>query len=860
MKIKTSYSNQPVWRKVHTLVKLPKELEPLEKIAKNIWWVWNDDAQNLFQELDSNLWHKSDNNPVVLLENLSYARIEEIVADKALMTKVKAVCDSFDTYIAKPYDKAKTSVAYFSMEYGFTHILKIYSGGLGVLAGDYLKEASDSCVDLTGVGFLYRYGYFSQTISPDGQQVANLDTQSFNELPVEQVFNEDGNPMVLAVPYPGRSVYANIWKVNVGRITLYLLDTDTDLNSEYDRSITHQLYGGDWENRMKQEILLGMGGILLLNKLGIKKDVYHCNEGHAAFINVQRLLDLIEGAGLTFNQALEVVRSSGLYTVHTPVPAGHDYFDEGLLGKYLGSIPERLGLSWQEFIDMGREVPGSDEKFCMSTFALNTCQEANGVSLLHGIVSREMFQPIWPSYFAEELHVGHVTNGVHMPTWTTEEMKKIYNRYFDKSWTEDQSNVDIWEAIQKVPDEELWNARLTLKKKLLNFMQGTMTDGLLKSQRAPSDIINFATQINPNALLVGFGRRFATYKRAHLLFMDLDRLAKLVNNEERPIQFLFTGKAHPADGGGQGLIKHIIEISRRPEFVGKIIFLENYDMRLAKHLIPGVDIWLNTPTRPLEASGTSGQKAIMNGVINFSVLDGWWYEGYQENAGWKLTDKRTYTNQEYQDELDAVTIYNTFEKKILPLYYAKNTKGYSPEWMQYVKNTIGEVAPRFTMKRMIDDYIEKFYKKLAKRHSLLMANDYAKAKDLAAKKEDTAAKWDSISVVSATFLDSEHPSATGGQVSLTVGETVRAEAIIDKGEIKGDLGLDCIFTQYDPETKTNKFNSVLEFKLVKEEGSKLHFVLSSTADKAGTFNYGFRIYPKHEDMPHRMDFAYVHWI
>ena len=858
MRIKTSYSNAPVWRQTHTHVQLPKELLPLEEVAMNLWWVWNNDALDLFEEIDPILWNESDNNPVKMLQSLSNSRSKEVVADKALMEKVVNVRKRFDEYMSKPFDKKKTSVAYFSMEYGFTHILKIYSGGLGVLAGDYLKEASDSCVDLCGVGFLYRYGYFSQAISPDGQQIANLDTQSFSEIPVEQVMNEDGNPMVLAVPYPDRSVYANVWRVNVGRIPLYLLDTDNDLNSEFDRSITHQLYGGDWENRMKQEILLGIGGILLLNKLGIEKDVYHCNEGHAAFINVQRLLDLIEKDGLTFNQALEVVRASGLYTVHTPVPAGHDYFEEGLLGKYLSSYPERLGISWQEFIDMGRENPGSNDKFSMSSFALNTCQEANGVSLLHGIVSREMFQPMWKSYFPEEIHVGHVTNGVHMPTWTTEEMKTIYEKYFEKSWYDDQSNFDIWKEIEKVPDEVIWNARISLKKRLVKYIQEHMTAGLIKSQRAPSDIINFATQVNPNALLVGFGRRFATYKRAHLLFTDLERLSKLVNNEERPIQFLFTGKAHPADGGGQGLIKHIIEISRRPEFAGKIIFLENYDMRLAKNLIAGVDIWLNTPTRPLEASGTSGQKAVMNGVLNFSVLDGWWYEGYKKDAGWMLTDKRTYDNQEYQDELDAVTIYHTFEKHILPAYYARNTKGFSPDWVQYVKNTIAQVAPMFTMKRMIDDYIDKFYIKLADRHKRLIANDYAKAKELAAWKEDTAEKWDSIEVLS-TSMTTGPKSSKAELMHLEEGDSLFTEVVIDKKDMLGELGVDCIITQFDPATKSDKFVASHEFKLVKQEGSKLYFRLDTTAQNTGLLNFAYRIYPKHADMPHRMDFAYVRW-
>lgn len=856
MRIKASYSNTPSWRNAHTQVNLPKRLLPLEKLAHNLWWVWNTEASDLFTELDEEKWKDSGLNPVILLQQLSYERIEEILKDEQLMAKVDSVCESFNKYMSEKPDPAKTSIAYFSMEYGFTHVLKIYSGGLGVLAGDYLKEASDSHVDLTGVGFLYRYGYFTQSISPDGQQVANYEPQNFGELPIEQVFNADGNPMILAVPYPDRSIYCNVWKVNVGRVALYLLDTDIDLNSEYDRPITHQLYGGDWENRMKQEYLLGIGGILLLNKLGIKKQIYHCNEGHAALINVQRLLDLIEVDGLTFNQALEVVRASGLYTVHTPVPAGHDYFDEGLLGKYLGSYPARLGISWQEFVDMGRENPGSDEKFCMSTFALNTCQEANGVSLLHGIVSRKMFQPIWNGYFHEELHVGHVTNGVHLPTWTAKDMKALYEKTFDKNFYNDQSNHDIWSSIYNVKDEELWKIRMILKKRLVNYIQDQMKEGWLKTQKAPSAIFSIIDKINPDALLVGFGRRFATYKRAHLLFTDLDRLSKLVNNEKYPIQFIFTGKAHPADGAGQGLIKQIIEISRRPEFFGKIIFLENYDMRLAKRLISGVDVWLNTPTRPLEASGTSGEKAEMNGVLNFSVLDGWWYEGYREEAGWCLTDKRTYTNQEYQDELDASQIYSTFENKILPLYYARNSKGYSPEWVQYVKNSIAHIAPEYTTKRMIDDYIERFYTKLAKRVKLVTANHYAKAKELAAWKEDTAAKWDNFTVESLSVKDRD-PHA---MLTFSEGDKVEIDIVIDKKDMVGDLGIDLVVIQYDSDKHEDTFVSSTSFALVKKEGSKLHFRLDYVARFSGSSRYAYRVHPVHPDMPHRMDFAYVRWI
>lgn len=856
MKIKASYSNTPVWKEIHAQSNLPKELHPLEKLAHNLWWVWNNEATDLFAELDPKLWKESDRNPVVLLQKLSYTRIKDILKDKDLMEKIQNLCTHFEEYLSQEYDKSKHSIAYFSMEYGFTHVLKIYSGGLGVLAGDYLKEASDSHVDLTGVGFLYRYGYFTQQISPDGQQVASYEAQNFGDLPIEQVLTTDGNPMILSVPFPERDIYAHVWRVNVGRISLYLLDTDLDANSEFDRSITHQLYGGDWENRIKQEYLLGIGGILLLNKLGIKKEVYHCNEGHAAFINVQRLLDLIEIEGLNFNQALEVVRASGLYTVHTPVPAGHDYFDEGLLGKYMGQYPQRLGISWQEFMDMGRENPGSQDRFCMSTFALNTCQEANGVSYLHGIVSRNMFQPVWKGYFPEELHVSYVTNGVHLPTWASKEVKELFESTFDSNFYNDQSNKKIWESIYNVPDQEVWNLRMKLKGRLINYVQEQMREGWIKNQTDPKRILQVLDKINPDALLVGFGRRFATYKRAHLLFTDLDRLSRIVNNEKYPVQFLFTGKAHPADGAGQGLIKYIIDISRRPEFLGKIIFLENYDMELAKRLISGVDIWLNTPTRPLEASGTSGEKAEMNGVLNFSVLDGWWYEGYREEAGWALTDKRTYENQDYQNELDAATIYSTFENKILPLYYARNSKGYSPEWIQYIKNSMAHIAPDYTTKRMIDDYIERFYKKLATRSKAITAKDYEKAKEIAAWKEDMASKWDSFTVDSITLNGIEQSNTS--MMNYPKGEDFEVEIVIDKKDIAGDLGVECVLV--DMVDNKPKLVNKIDLELTKQEGSRLHFCLKEKIDITGSYKYSFRVFPNNKDLPHRMDFAYVRWI
>ena len=854
MKIKANNANEPIWKEVYSQSKLPKQLEPLKEMATNLWWVWNHEGAKLFGKIDPALWKSTEGNPVQLLQNLSYGRVEEIISDKELMAEVNSVYADFKNYMSVKPDVTKPSVAYFSMEYGLTNVLKIYSGGLGVLAGDYLKEASDSNIDLCAVGFLYRYGYFTQTLSMDGQQIANYEAQNFDSLPLTQVLQSNGEPFVLEVPYPGRVVYAYVWKVMVGRVPLYLMDTDIPQNSEWDRSITHQLYGGDWENRMKQEYLLGIGGILLLNKLGIKKQVYHCNEGHAALINAQRLVDYIQNDGLSFNEALEVVRASSLYTVHTPVPAGHDYFDEGLFGRYMGEFPGKLGISWQEFIDMGRENPGTNEKFCMSTFALNTCQEANGVSWLHGKVSQKMFAPIWKGYFPDELHVGYVTNGVHMPTWASTEWKKFFKERFAKDFFQHQSEAKYWEAIQSVSDEEIWNLRQTLKNKLISYIKNEYKTTWLKNQGDPAKVVSILEKINPNALMIGFGRRFATYKRAHLLFTDLDRLAKIVNNEQFPIQFVFTGKAHPADGGGQGLIKHIIEISRRPEFQGKIIFLENYDMRLARHLIAGVDVWLNTPTRPLEASGTSGEKAEMNGVLNFSVLDGWWYEGYREGAGWALTDKRTYENQQYQDQLDAATIYQMLETEIIPTYYARNSKGYSPEWIQYIKNSMSQIAYDYTMKRMLDDYIDRFYNKLATRSAVLTENNFAKAKSIAAWKEEVASHWDSFQVESFTADDN---FVANGPV---VGTEAKFNLVIDRHELQGMLGVEMVVTKEDMEKHILVIVLKEEFKLMKEEGSKLFFELKVTPTEAGTQRIGFRVFPKNAELPHRMDFAYIRWI
>jgi starch phosphorylase len=855
MKLQVSNTNQPTWREITVKALLPARLKALETLSRNLWWAWNSDAKTLFHDLDPDLWRATGENPVMLIQQISNERVQQILADEKLLARIDATYAHFREYMDTPMRSDLPTIAYFSMEYGLCNALKIYSGGLGVLAGDYIKEASDSRVPMTAVGFLYRYGYFTQSLSVDGQQIANYEAQNFNRLPIEQVREKDGSPMILEVPYPGRIIYSHIWRVNVGRMNLYLLDTDFEMNSEFDRSITHSLYGGDWENRIKQEYLLGIGGVLMLRKLGINTQLYHANEGHAALLNLQRLVEYVQDKHLDFSVALEMVRASSLYTVHTPVPAGHDYFDEDLFYKYINEYPERLGISWQELMDMGRENPGTHDKFSMSVFALNTCQEANGVSWLHGEVSKRMFAGVWKGYDWRESHVGYVTNGVHMPTWAASEWKAFYTEKLGAQVLTHQADPEAWKGIFSVPDEEIWQMRVRMKNKFISFVKREFKAKWLANQGDPSAVLGILDRINPNALIIGFARRFATYKRAHLLFTDLDRLAKIVNNEQFPVQFVFSGKAHPADGAGQGLIKRIMEISRMPQFLGKIIFLEDYNMIVAKRLVTGVDIWLNTPTRPLEASGTSGEKAEMNGVLNFSVLDGWWYEGYKfdKKAGWALTDKRTYTDQGQQDKLDAATIYSMLENEIIPLYFKKNSAGYSPEWVQYVKNSIGHIAPHFTMARMIQDYIDRFYLKEAKRSTALAADDFAQARAIAAWKADVAQKWDGIKVLELTSTD----GAVNGAENYA-GDNYSTKITIDTNGLGRSLGVECVV--YTVENGEQNFWQTLDLKVVKEDGNVLTYELHEKMLNHGMYRFAYRMYPKNQALPHRMDFAWTRWI
>ncbi|TCO07954.1 alpha-glucan family phosphorylase [Natronoflexus pectinivorans] len=842
----------PSWKKLIVKSRLPDRLAVLHDLTRNMWWTWNYQAVELFEMIDEDLWEEVRKNPVLLLEKVSFKRLTELADDQQFTDKLDAVHHLFRTYMDKPM-RDGASIAYFSMEYGLNDVLKIYSGGLGILAGDYLKEASDKGIDIKAIGLLYRFGYFKQSLTMNGEQVANYDIQEFSNLPIEEVRYPNGEQVHIKVDMPGREVVAAVWKAQIGRIPLYLMDTDIPANNMQDREITHMLYGGDWENRLKQEILLGIGGIRLLEEIDEKIDLYHCNEGHAALINVERLIDLVEKK-FSFAEAMELVKVSSLFTTHTPVPAGHDKFDEDMFRVYMRHIPEKLNISWADFMEMGREFNNPDEMFSMSVLAAKTSHEVNGVSWLHGEVTKKMFRHLWKGYFPEELHINYVTNGVHYGTWTASAFRKLYESKFGEDFLEDVSDKSKWEEIYKIPDEDIWEVRKELRKKLIDYIRWRMGTGMIERHEDPSHIVDVLDIIREDALTIGFARRFATYKRAHLLFKDLDRLRRIVNNPDKPVQFIFAGKAHPADGAGQGLIKSIVDISKRPEFVGKIIFLENYDMDLGKRLISGVDVWLNTPTRPLEASGTSGQKAELNGVLNFSVLDGWWYEGYKEGAGWALTDKQTFDNNDYQDELDATTIYSIFENEVIPLFFNKNEKGIPTGWIKYIKNSIAKIAPEFTTRRMINDYGTRFYEPMFERIKKMNENDHRQARELAAWKRRVYAGWEYVQVLSCNMPDI-------AKQELGIGDNYKVDVVVDLKRLAGvDIGLEIVIADPSKDEHNPSIVHIEPFKIVKKEGSIVHFSLDYKLNLPGVYKFGLRLFPFNGALPHKQDFALIKWI
>ena len=843
----------PSWKSVMVTRHLPEQLTGLEMLCKNLWWCWNDDAKALFKSIDAELWHKSGHNPMEILDKVSLKRYNELAKDEDFLARMNRVINEFYTYMEKKNERTEPSVAYFCMEYGLDTSLKIYSGGLGILAGDYLKETSDMNVNLVAVGLLYRYGYFTQRLTPQGNQVADYTAQDFLKIPAEPVIGEDGVWKSVSMNLPGRTLYARIWKVAVGRTDLYLLDTDYEANSAEDRSVTHQLYGGNHENRLKQEILLGIGGVRALRTLGLNPTMYHYNEGHAAFAGLERLREYMQEQHYEMSEALELVRASALFTTHTPVPAGHDAFSEDELGPYFGHYPQRYGLDWRGFMGFGKiNAQDVKEEFSMSVLAANFSQNVNGVSMLHGKVSQDIFAPMYPGYLPEELYISYVTNGVHYPTWAAKEWKAIHAKVFGEEFKTSHYDKSCFEGIYKVDDEQIWNTRKLLKADLIKTVKDRLSDPIMSAHYSPGEIVTIKETLRDDVLTIGFARRFATYKRATLLFRDLNRLDEIVNNPKRPVQFLFAGKAHPADKAGQDLIKQIVEISKDPRFIGRIVFVPGYDITLAKRLVQGVDVWMNNPTRPQEASGTSGEKASMNGVMHFSVLDGWWVEGYVKDAGWALPQERTYDDYEYQNELDAATIYSTIENEIAPDYYDIDNTGRSSKWIGYIKNTVSMVASNFTTNRMLSDYCKQYYFPQSERYSRLVADGGKVAKDIAAWKKFVGEEWNNMRIVSYT-----QPNAS---YTLSDKNKLESEVVIDLGRLKPeDIGVEMLLTSTDAKGQLH-IQEVFNYELVSYENGVATFKTSVLPERTGMYEVGTRVYPKNAELPHRQDFPIVKWL
>ncbi len=851
MNINASFS--PSWKNVMVTRHLPEKLSGLETLCRNLWWCWNDDAKALFKSIDADLWHKSGHNPMEILDKVSLKRYNELAKDQEFLARMNAVIDEFNLYMSKKAERVEPSIAYFCMEYGLDTSLKIYSGGLGILAGDYLKETSDMNVNLVAIGLLYRYGYFTQRLTPQGNQVADYIAQDFLKIPVEPVIGEDGVWKSVSMNLPGRVLHARIWRVAVGRTDLYLLDTDYEANSAEDRTITHQLYGGDHENRLKQEILLGIGGVRALRALGLNPTMYHYNEGHAAFAGLERLREYMQEKHYSLSESLELVRSSALFTTHTPVPAGHDAFSEDEMGRYFGSYPQRYGLDWRGFMEFGKlNADDRDEKFSVSVLAANFSQNVNGVSKLHGKVSQELFSSMYPGYLPEELFISYVTNGVHYPTWASKEWKAIHAEVFGEEFKTSHYDKHCFEGIYNVSDEQVWETRKALKADLIKTVKDRLSDPCLSSHYTPGQVVTIKENLRDDVLTIGFARRFATYKRATLLFRDLDKLDEIVNNPRRPVQFLFAGKAHPADQAGQDLIKQIVEISKDPRFIGRIVFVPGYDITLAKRLVQGVDVWMNNPTRPQEASGTSGEKASMNGVMHFSVLDGWWVEGYTKNAGWALPMERTYEDQEYQNELDAATIYSILENEIAPDYYDIDSTGRSSKWIGYIKNTVAMVASNFTTNRMLTDYCNQYYIPQCERYGRLAADNAKLAREISSWKAYVAQEWSNMRIISYT-----QPSAS---YVLSDKNKLVCEVVIDLGRMKAeDIGVEVLFTSRD-NSGTLHIQEVFNYDLVSYENGIATFRTSVLPERTGMYEVGTRIYPKNAELPHRQDFPIVKWL
>ncbi|HOI35388.1 Alpha-glucan phosphorylase [Mesotoga infera] len=849
--------------RVMAVPRLPEKLARLEELARNLWWSWNYDAQEMFKYTDPEMWYQEKRSPVRLLRRIKQERLYELENDVQFLAMYENTLKKFDeymgnknTWLERNYpDRRDRCIAYFCAEYGFHESFPIYSGGLGILAGDHLKTASDMGLNFVAVGLLYRNGYFEQRIDESGWQQNIYSRYDFEDFPVVPALDENGDEVYINIDLPGRKLWAKIWRVQVGKTALFLLDTDIPQNEVEDRKITSNLYGGDREMRLKQEILLGIGGVRALRVMGINPELWHMNEGHAAFLSLERIREYVQGKGLDFATAATLVKSGNVFTTHTPVPAGNDIFDLEIIERYFRAFWEKVKTSREEFMELGLEkFPGGGQHYSMTVLALKLSAASNGVSELHGKVSRNLWNHIYPDLPAVEVPITHVTNGVHIWTWLNSSMVKLLDRYLPGDWHERVDDPEVWERVDDIPPEEIWQLHLALKSRTKSFLQTRLKRQRRRLGETIEDLMEVDEILPEDVLTIGFARRFATYKRATLIFKDINRLKSIISSSERPVQFVFAGKAHPADDPGKELIRKLYEISRTPEFKNRIIIVENYDMNIARHLVSGVDIWLNTPRRPHEASGTSGEKAGMNGVLNFSVMDGWWVEGYDGNNGWAIGDNRDYQDNELQDRIDSVSIYSTLEKEIVPLYYSRDDNGTAVEWAQKMKDSIKEIGKRFNTQRMLADYAEKLYFPVIDLFDEVQKNDFRLARNVSGWKEKFSASWNAIRIKPNIQVESTTRS-------IKVGQEISLSANVYLGTMDPNEVLVEIFV-----ARMDDNGEMINFKLypmslIKEDvHGEYIYGGKFTIPEEGKLAYTIRVVPNPDHLPERYFIPLARWI
>ena len=848
--------------KITVTAEIPKRLERLKDLAYNLWWSWNSEAIDLYREIDLPLWEKLGKNPVSFIQEVSQKKLEQKLNDPDYMGRYGKVVETFDKYMnetdtwfGRTYpDKRHHVLAYFSAEYGLNEVLPIYSGGLGVLSGDHCKSASDLGIPFAAIGLFYKQGYFSQRINKDGWQETTYTELKVSHLPVKPVLDGEGRKVLINVELPGRLVYSAIWQVRVGRASLYLMDTDVEQNNEQDRWLTSRLYGGDQETRIQQEIFLGIGGVRVLEALGINATIYHMNEGHSAFMGLELIRRLVQQKGLPFKQAKEVVSSAVSFTTHTPVPAGNDVFPIQMIDKYFGNFWGSLGISKHEFLDLGLKV-SDNQNFNMTMLAMSIAGRRNGVSELHGAVTRNMFNNLWPGVPQDEVPITHVTNGIHTLTWLSPSFKYLYDKYLDSDWAERLYEKSVWEGIDRIPDQELWEIHCALKTKMIGFIRDRIRNQRIKNNESIEAVKKADSLLDPDALTIGFSRRFATYKRANLIFRDIERIKRLMNKPGMPVQIIFAGKAHPADRPAQEVIKHICDISWQDGFTGKVILVENYNMTLARNLVQGVDIWLNNPRRPMEASGTSGQKVCINGVVNFSVLDGWWCEGYNGANGWAIGDDTAYDNEYFQDNADSESIYEILEKQIVPLFYDRDENNVPVRWTGVMKESIKSLVWRFSTHRMLQEYAAKMYVPAMERVDRIASDNYGFTRSLSDWKSHMERNWPQVHIMAEKAMNMLQDQKSKSGESIKLSATVSLGSI-DPADVKVEL-------YYGSIGRNNAIENpqIAEMHITERHDSGYYkYSADISLFEGGEYGYTFRVLPSHPDLINKFDPGLIRWV